>query len=193
MPNKATNNDYYFYLLVAIRHSWEEIDRKIIHLNRAIALEPELHPAYETRAEVHYRKQDWQACLADCETALRYGSVDYALYHRRGMCLFHFQDYDAAKDSFLRSIRLHPRFSEAYYGMGLVCEVLHQYTDAISWYGKALDIEPQFKGAYSSRARLHFLTGNLEAALADYEAALEIDPLYLAAREGKILVRRYIG
>jgi len=74
------------------------------------------------------------------------------------------------------TIKLHPKFANAYRMRGNTFSKLEKYNEAIKDYTKAISLEPGNPDCYGYRADLYFRLGQHDKAFQDYNKAIELFP-----------------
>ena len=85
-------------------------------------------------------------------------------------------DHLAAIDAYDRSIRLKPRFVEAYYNRGVSKGELGRHKEAIADYDEAIRWNPDHAAAYTNRGNAKSDLGQHKEAIADYDEAIQREP-----------------
>src|SRR4030095_7442326 len=69
-----------------------------------------------------------------------------------------------------------PKYSPAYFGRGVVHQVMGNLPLAVADYTKTLEISPSCSEAYANRGYAFSMQREVEKAARDFEAALQINP-----------------
>jgi tetratricopeptide (TPR) repeat protein len=91
-----------------------DLDRKIIDLGHAIALNPKYANAYRDRALLYVRKRDFTRALIDLDQAIVLNSNDAIAYYYRGYIQGVSKENTKAIESFDKAIELDPNRAEFY-------------------------------------------------------------------------------
>ena len=130
--------------------SHESVDRAILFLERAIALDPKY-------AQAH----------------LKLGSA----YDTKASYLVMPELYEKAIAQFRRAIELRPRLVSAWRELGGVLVALCREDEGIEAIRHALTLDPEDAGAHATMGRAHFLGfGDFRRAAESYEKAIAINP-----------------
>ncbi len=84
--------------------------------------------------------------------------------------------YRAAETNYRRALQIHPRYPEAYNGLGLALAGQARHEEAIRQYRTALRIDPTFADAHNSWGLALADIGLLDRAVEQYERALKLVP-----------------
>jgi len=83
-----------------------------------------------------------------------------------------------AKQEYEKAIKLYPKYLDAYYNLGVVCEKLGQKGGAIDEYKHYLEIKPDDADVWNQIGVLYDETGSKMEGRNAYEKALAINPKY---------------
>jgi tetratricopeptide (TPR) repeat protein len=83
-----------------------------------------------------------------------------------------------AKQEYEKAIKLYPKYLDAYYNLGVVCEKLGQKGGAIDEYKHYLEIKPDDADVWNQIGVLYDETGSKMEARSAYGKALTINPKY---------------
>ena len=144
---------------------------------------------YFARALACYQIRDYEAAVSDLQRAIAM-EPDEALWHfvlAQVLCRQHEAANDGADvlsvnaqlgfrralDALLRATELDPKLTYAWYDMGNVHMVLHEYPEARRAYSQALNLDPRFPDAYYNRGLAYLLEGQYQYGLSDLSQAGE--------------------
>jgi tetratricopeptide (TPR) repeat protein len=83
-----------------------------------------------------------------------------------------------AKQEYQKAIKLYPKYLDAYYNLGVVCEKLGEKGGAIDQYKRYLEIKPDDADVWNQIGVLYDETGSKKEGRNAYEKALAINPKY---------------
>lgn len=172
-----------FLNLGAISIVLDQIEEAIIHLKRALALNPNLIQAYRELALCYQNKGEGVQALNYLKKALQLAPQDKENYQR-------LTDYYRIQGNHKKSIQygkrhlaLDPNNREAQYSLGLSFSMLGYQEGSLPYFKKSYELEPNAPTAYA--------IGNVYNSLKDsatakywYEKVLAHDPNYYAAIYG---------
>jgi tetratricopeptide (TPR) repeat protein/tRNA A-37 threonylcarbamoyl transferase component Bud32 len=152
-------------------------------LRKAIALQPNAHPAYLNLAEVHRRSKEWPEALAALDQAEQRHPGTPALAFTRARVLLESGDLRAARRAFEQTIDREPKGSKtgrllsSLVELGYLKHHAGEYEPALADFGKALAIDPNYLLAHRQKAN------TLIALNRDLEAGKVLDQYLLLARD----------
>ena len=157
---------------------------------------------YVARALAEYHVRDFESALTDLERAAELEQQDALIPFitaqircRQTEALSAGEDisamttrlsYSRALDELQRAVTLEPDLSYAWYNIGVIRFVLHDYRQSREAFTRALNVEPRFPAAYYNRGLACILDGQLQLGLSDLSQAGEYG-LYQAYN----LIKRY--
>jgi superkiller protein 3 len=83
-----------------------------------------------------------------------------------------------AKQEYEKALKIYPKYLDAYYNLGVVCEKLGEKSGAIEQYRHYLEIKKDDADVWNQIAVLYDETGSKMEARSAYEKALDINPKY---------------
>lgn len=110
------------------------------------------------------------------ETALLVNKIGIA-YHQLG-------EFSSAERSYLRAVKLDPKYTEAINNLGTVYYSRQSYRRAINQYKKVLRIKPDSAPTLANLGSAYFARKQYELASESYQKALAIDPNVFESRSG---------
>ena len=164
---KTENADLYIGRALDYYHV-HDFESALTDLDRALALDKKNVMGYFVRAQVRCRQME--ALNVDEETQNTTVNIGYS----------------AALDDLNRVLQLAPDMAYAWYDIGNIHFMRHDYSRARDAYRHALNIDPHFPDAYYNRGVACILDGQLQLGLSDLSQAGEYG-LYQAYN----LIKRY--
>ncbi|MBF0625727.1 MAG: tetratricopeptide repeat protein [Magnetococcales bacterium] len=152
------------------------LERGLEDCSRAIALKPDLAPAYLERGLAKGDRGDWQAAAEDLTVATALDPDDPEAHHRLAEILERQERYPEALGACNRLIALRPAFAPAYRQRGRLHQHLGKDDAALRDYDMALRLDPRDGDARMARAALRVARGEDSEALADLDQALRQQP-----------------
>ena len=128
--------------------------RALEHAERAVALDPELGRAYETRGMALWRSGRSLEALSAFQSTLRFDPANVSALVWMGSILLDAGRVDEALAHFDRAARRNPMLADAFVGIALVMVQRRRFDDAESALGRAEMIDPQNPRLAPARARL---------------------------------------
>ncbi len=148
-----------------------------------------LTDSYVQRAMEYYHVRDFQAAVADMDSAILHSGDDAMFYFLRAQCLYaqvmaNSQNADAkpeaqkmhtslVKRDLDRVIELLPDLAYAHYNLGNVLLSEGNYAQAAMAYTRALELESRFPDAYYNRGVCYLQMGQKDRGIADLSQAGE--------------------
>lgn len=90
-------------------------------------------------------------------------------YFNQGQEFAKKQRWHLAVQAYLQSVRLDPKFIEAWNNLGHAYRKTKDYDKALEAYKRALDLKPDYANAHEDQARTYLAMGNKDAAMREYE------------------------
>lgn len=164
-----------------LRESQEAIEKKDFDkalelLDKAIAADPKLTPAYVMRGFVHGAKENLDAALKDFSMAIDLNPEDEHILLVRAATYQQKKDYDRAIEDFSEAIRRNPNDSDVICSRGICKSLKGDRDGALEDFNKAVKVNPRSSGAYQLRGAAYSERGDKDKALADFEEAIKITP-----------------
>jgi len=172
-----------------LRESQEAIEKKdfdkaIELLDKTIADNPEMVPAYVLRGFAHGAKDNLDAAIKDFSKAIDLNPEDEHILLVRAATYQQKKDYDRAIEDYSEVVRRNPNDSDAICSRGICKNIKGDRDGALEDFNKAVKVNPRSSGAYQLRAAAYSELGDKDKALADFEEAIKITPddpaIYLA-------------
>lgn len=158
---------------------------------KAISLDSQQVESYRNLGELYYLEKNYSESLEWFNKALSI-NPDESGYNNRGLVLWHMGKKDLALRDFNRTLRLNPRFGEAYHFRGLIKLDQKKWDDALKDFNRALKLNPKDAESTFCRGLAWQMKKKWNKALDDYNKALELKPYtakYLA-RRGEVYAER---
>ncbi len=112
---------------------------------------------------------------------------------QRGTNFFKDRKYKEAAFEFENALKINPKLTEAYLGLGYVSDSSKNYDEAIGYFNKALEISPNYVEAYMGLAYVFNNAGNYDEAIKYYQKVLTIRKDYLEAYNGLGFIYASLG
>jgi tetratricopeptide (TPR) repeat protein len=85
-----------------------DYEHALQHFNRAIELDPSFAEAYNQRAIVHYLREDFDACMSDCERAVERMPCHFGAWAGLGHCHAHEGRLADAVRCYEKALKINP-------------------------------------------------------------------------------------
>lgn len=126
-------------------------------IDRAIALNPALGRAYETKGLILWRAGDERSALSALQDAVKYDPRDVKAFLWMGMVEMNRGRARDAVESFGRATRLDPTLVEAWVGIANATMTLGAFDRAAAALGRAEHLNPEAEGVKQASMRLRHL------------------------------------
>ncbi len=154
----------------------------------AIALESSFWPAYLERARVRLLGQDFHAAIKDLEVVVALAPNEVGAFLDLGRAWQGVRSAERARACFAQAIKINPKFSEAYYNLGVLDYNDGNIDAAIENYTRAIELNPNFVIAYSNLGVSLQAREEADKALATLEKGIAIAPHDPSAHWNKALL-----
>jgi tetratricopeptide (TPR) repeat protein len=176
-----------------------DLDSALVHLNRAINLNPSSAEAYANRGGIYNTKKNLDLALMDLNEAIRLKPDFAPAYANRGLVYYNRKDYERARADWEQTLRLDPQFPDIRKKLEnlrrfsqdrKLAELMKRGVDAASKgdpdqaladFNEAVRLDPDNADAYMNRGNSHSSIGSLDQAMDDYNKAIGLRPDYAAA------------
>ena len=106
---------------------------------------------------------------------LLYATPHYPLANM-ALCYYNKQEYDLAKEHYLKALKLAPNFLIALKGLGRTYMAMGKTDDAIETFEKTLDKAPRYADVYFDLGKAYAMKNNKEKALDAFRKFIELRP-----------------
>ena len=184
-------------LLTELKLVWaaerkNDLLKRIVSLNDAVARQPADAELYVRRGEAYAELGEFDKALADFEKVVLLMPVADAflghgsMHMRRG-------DITAALDDFNRAIEMEPTNAMAYSNRAAAYSKLQDMEKALANYDLAIQNDPNYANSYSNRAYAYYKLGRYEDGVADCNRALTLRPDHPYTYSNRGLCRAALG
>lgn len=154
----------------------KDYEGAIDDLTKAVAIDPKMDVAYNTRGLMKKRQGDMEGAMADYNRALELNPKNMDALINRGDLKLIARDSDGSEADYRACLQLAPNSYDALTGLGRLLNHTHQYDEALAVFDKAVEIDPKRLEAYNGRGVVKTAKHDLKGALEDYNKAIAIDP-----------------
>ena len=165
-----------------------DLEGAMVWLDRAIALNPKLAPAYRDRGMAWFARMDPRRAIADYTSALNQ-STDHEVLALRGTAwIAAGNPLEALADS-IKAIQNKPDAPSGYLGKALAFAALRRFEAAIEACNLAIERRPEDGALYVQRTMYHAALNALDEAIGDCDTAILLlpDPAPAYAQKGYFL------
>jgi tetratricopeptide (TPR) repeat protein len=137
--------------------------------------------SHNRRGEVRADADRSDEAQRDFIAAVKLDNSKWRYIHNRGVGFALLGKYEAAIADFNQTIRMNPRYANAYFNRGELRYEKQDFVGAIEDYTQAIRLAPADASAFNSRGHAHYRLEQFRDALADYNEAVRLDPENAAA------------
>jgi tetratricopeptide (TPR) repeat protein len=141
---------------------------------------PPLFELYSERADIYFKKGDYNKSIADYNQVLMLNPKYDETYYNRARAYFIIGRADDALSDLNKFISLRPNDKDGYYWRASTFNLKGETDKAFSDYDEAIRLSPNDAYIFYSRGLAHQLKGNLDPAIADYNQAIKLGMTYAA-------------
>ncbi|WP_413314725.1 tetratricopeptide repeat protein [Prochlorococcus sp. MIT 0703] len=182
-----------YFLIGTNKNELGDQQEAIADFNKAIAINPQIAPAYNNRGKAKMDLGDNQGAIADYSKAIAINPQYAYAYTNRGSAKMMLGDLQGAIADINKAISINPQFAGAYSKRGVAKFDLRDYQGAIADYDKSIDINPEDTLVYQLRGIAKAKTNDHQAAISDYTKAIDIDPQAASAYSFRGMARFKLG
>lgn len=157
-----------------MRRGGDHLDSAIMHLDRAIRLEPKMAGLYVNRAYVKYCRNDWYGAMADFDNALDMEPDNKQARFNRGILEMEVSDYDHALRDFTSLLEADPTDVRSRYNRAVIYINQKAYKKALEDVNYVVEAFPTFPTGYSMRSQIYRAMGNTAMAASNYDRAMAL-------------------
>lgn len=132
----------HYYNLAGLKFNSKEYNEAILHLDRAIQLNPGADLFFLNRGVAKDVVGNHKDAIEDYNQAIRLDPENILAYNARGSTKNHIGDYKGAKDDYSKSIKLDRNNGEAYKARGNINLKLKKYKAAFEDFTEAIRLDP---------------------------------------------------
>lgn len=171
--------------------SARELDKAVIHFQRALALRPDFSEAQNNLGTVYASLGRWEQAVPLFEKAANNFEYEsrHKAYENLGTVYFFQKKYDTAVMYYQKALGLEPRYSPAYENMGLAYERMKNWRGAMAAYEKAAELNPNDPRPLLYLGRLYMNLKRYDEAEKTLGQVAEKDLTGIYAEEGGRLLK----
>lgn len=145
-----------------------------------LQINPSYSLVYKQYGNISYDKGEYATALGHFKKYIELAKTeikDYSFWYRKGYTENNTQDFEAAKQSMMRSLALKPDYSKTYLELGFAYDKLNKYDSAIFYYQKAVDLDPKSHVGYNGIAAVYRdRYKNIPTAMEWYQKTISLNP-----------------
>lgn len=144
-------------------------------LDRLISMDPSNPRWHGKMAEVLSKQKDYNKALIEIDTALRKDPQNGDYLRRMGLCLYHLDRFDEARDYLDQACTYQESIYLNHQSLGWACEKLYDYEGERDAFKKAVECKPDSAGLHYCLSRAYTWLGDYSEALYQVNEALDLD------------------
>ncbi len=152
----------------------KQMDQGLVHLNRAVELDPNYYKARVARGKVFRLTRKYNEALADYNKAISLKPNDDEAYNNRGNVYFNLQQYDKALADYQKVMELNPGEPKAYGNSGAIYLQKGNFSKAFELLDKALKIYPGYQDALMNQGTAYALNNRPNEAIQSFTKYLSL-------------------
>ncbi|MDA8338414.1 MAG: tetratricopeptide repeat protein [Nitrospiraceae bacterium] len=128
----------------------------------------------------HLNEGNIQAAFVELQKAYQISPDNKEILNSLGLVYLHLEEFEKAKDLFLRAVSIDSEFSEAYNHLGVTYSRRGQWTESIEAFKKAL-LNPLYQTpemAFYNLGMAYYRVGQYEPAINAFKDAIKRVPLF---------------
>lgn len=168
-------------------------DQSIEFINRALKIDMYNSKAYFMKGMCYKELRDTTRAISSMKTAVEQDKNYYHAFMQLGI-LNAAQKNKLATEYYKNAIRIQPKSTEAWYGLGKYYQDMGDWDKSISTYDTLLSFNPANKFAHHNKGVVYLTSLKLnEKALESFTNAIKSDPKYVDAYYGRAVTYQTIG
>ncbi len=193
------------YILGFQERDNDRFNEAIVHLDKAIMLNPDYSQAYFERGLAYFNLGDFVNAMDALSKTISIDPQDSDAYTSIGVVKYHFGKTQDAIVDLNRAIKLDPRNALALSNLAMMKDVIADqeinlgnvdtaiglYQEAIADLDKAIQIIPDYATAYNNRGVVRLALDDHDAALIDFNYAITYKPEYATAYSNRATIWSY--
>ncbi|MDY6822262.1 MAG: tetratricopeptide repeat protein [Thermodesulfobacteriota bacterium] len=156
--------------------SMGEWDKAIVHLKKAIKIDPTYVEAFNNLGQALFQKGQTEAAIANLKKAVAINPQFAFAYHNLGKIYHATGETQKALDYCNHTIALSPFMDKTYNNLGIIRREAGELDKALQALDKAIAINPTYANAYLNRGLVRMQKGDTEKAIEDFKKTLQLNP-----------------
>jgi tetratricopeptide (TPR) repeat protein len=177
------------YLVISGTH----LTMALADLDKAVAMNPSLAPAYYIRGLVHLERRDPDKAITDLSTAVALNRRFAPAYTVRGRAFAQKGDHDRAIADYSKALELDPKHGEPWYRRAASWKGKGEFDRALADLNEAIRLTPTLGDAYAERADVRLHTNDLALAVEDATRAIALQPGSMQAYISRAFAQTKLG
>jgi tetratricopeptide (TPR) repeat protein len=164
------------HLLGVLFYQLGDYDAAIVHIKKALSLNPNNPEAYNHLGSALKAKGKIDEAIVCHQQAVKLNPYFAEAYYNLGNACIDKSQKDEAIGHYRKAIELHPNFFQAYFNLGKTFQDRGKPDEAIFYYQKASELNPDSADTYDALGILFQGKGQLEEAIEYYHKAIGLNP-----------------
>ena len=141
----------------------------------------------------YFQKENYEHVIRECRKLLKKYPNSSALYNLLGLSLQQINNFDDAKNSYLKAIELDPKNLAVLNNLGSIFRIMEDFDKAKKYLTEVLEVNPNYINALSNYGNLKRELNNFDGAIKLYKKALQIDNKQFIIHHNLALAYQGIG
>ncbi|MEM8583404.1 MAG: tetratricopeptide repeat protein [Bacteroidota bacterium] len=151
-------------------------DPGIDQINLQLEEDPNRSDLYATRAEMEFRRRNYDGAIADLQQAIVLDSLNLGYYYTLADVFMEYYRSRQAIGTLIAAVEIDPDRAESWLRLGEAQLITRQYDDALNSLGEVTRIDPRNPDAYLMLGQIFIEQGDTVRSMNSTQEAVEIDP-----------------
>ena len=160
-----------------------KMDEAIIHIRKALEINPSYAPAHYNLGLFLSQKGDFEGAVTEYRRALAINPNDAITHNNLGNVLKQKKQMEEAIGEYQQAVGLKPKKPELHFNLGDALVQAGRLDEAIAQYQTALEIDPSYAEAQNGLGIALAEKGDIREATARFQEALRLKPDYVEATQ----------
>lgn len=162
-------------------------------LNEILKDTPDYTEASLLLVDIMYEKEMFREAISICYDALKYKADNYELYYNLGMLFTRLNDFQTAKDYYLKAAEINSLSHMPKYNLGQISMIQDELDEAEQYFLDCINNECEEDGSYYYLAYIQMLKGDKQKAIEYLNIAVQENEKYYKKAEKEVLFRFIIA
>ena len=171
----VSSNESNTYEYANLKYIKGDYKNALHYANKALEFNKNMLPVYLLLGRIYTIQQDKTNALASYEEAFKRELITPNLYYEWGISLQKFEDFELAKEKFIKLLELVPEEEDAIAGKALCDAAIGETEHAGNILAPILEKNPKNYPALKGMAFVKFYSGCFDEAIEGFKAVLKLD------------------
>ena len=162
-------------------------------LNEILKDTPDCLEASLLLVDIMYEKEMFREAVSVCYEALKYKTDNYELYYNLGMLFTRLNDFQTAKDYYLKAAEINSLLHMPKYNLGQISMIQDELDEAEQYFLDCINNECEEDGSYYYLAYIQMLKGDKQKAIEYLNIAVQENEKYYKKAEKEVLFKLIIA